>query len=279
MKHILNFITKIPASANELLKLAIGRAAEACRENQARKPKDVSSFFVPGDELYEFVQDYAENDRWLHEDFPNLVQERTPMHMTKTELFRVVDWKFQRGVRRHQLVKKYQDLTEEEIQHHSTEAFAYLLSPSKTRIEDAMKAISRLNGVGPATASAILSPLCNELPYMTDEVLEALTGKRDYKLGQYKIIQKDLHKYVIMLNKIIKQISGQSKDVPNWNDKLLETAMWTFSILQDTDEPVSLQPSNKRGRTDGASEDTDDDGDNDAGGGDVPDEKAKKKKT
>lgn len=42
-----------------------------------------------------------------------------------------------------------------------------------------------MQGIGPATASAILSAFCSSIPFMSDEALLAVLGKRDYTVAQY----------------------------------------------------------------------------------------------
>lgn len=61
----------------------------------------------------------------------------------------------------------------------STKAFAAL---KKGNLRDALKALVELKGCGPATASAILSAADEQVPFMSDELLQEAMGERKYTM-------------------------------------------------------------------------------------------------
>ena len=125
-------------------------------------------------------------DAWLWKEYPLLVKSRTPFHCQKDELRRVMKWKLLRGKNRPALLNLINQNSEDSVKEISSSAFCIILKkPSDWK--DAMVKLTSLRGVGPATASAILAPLCSSLPFMADEVLEAVTAsKRQYNFSAYE---------------------------------------------------------------------------------------------
>jgi hypothetical protein len=65
-------------------------------------------------------------------------------------------------------------------------AMTHVMSLSKERIKKALEALMNLKGVGPATASAILSLVRpDSFAYMYDEAIESCLLKRTYNLSTY----------------------------------------------------------------------------------------------
>jgi len=63
-----------------------------------------------------------------------------------------------------------------------------------TTVMKAMEPLLEMRGVGPATASAILSAMHPSIPFMSDEALEVcLSGKRQYTVTAYKRVITALH--------------------------------------------------------------------------------------
>ena len=160
-------------------------------------------------------------DEWLHEKFAK----EEPPHLDLKILQKIVEWKLCRGKDRPMLRGLVKQNTNKAVQ----EAFA---SSMKSLDEDdwqnAIKELANLRGVGPATASAILAPLKKGgklCPFMADEVLEAVTGKkREYTLKAYESMQKILASKTRELNKI-------SNSRHDWSANEVGTAIWTAGVL------------------------------------------------
>jgi len=118
-----------------------------------------------------------------------LSKNKSKAFITKEELFAVVKWKFSVGKPRHALMKHLRSNTEACVREHSTAAIAKARGAAETKMELTKKALEdiiNLKGVGPATASAILSLVQPEIfAYMYDEVIECFLPKRTYTLSTY----------------------------------------------------------------------------------------------
>jgi len=122
-----------------------------------------------------------ENDSWWIGRFPDTIQKRG--FVTKEEIVRVMEWKLSVGKWRPLLNRLKQQNTPDSIETMSKEAFAHA---KKGSVKDAVKSLSKLSAVGPATASALLAAYMPErFAFMADETLEAILGKREYTLKAY----------------------------------------------------------------------------------------------
>ena len=72
--------------------------------------------------------------------------------ITEEELLKVVEWKFQKGKPRYALLNRLK--SNQNVEKCSKNAFA---ESKQGNIREAIDALCELNGVGPATASAVLS--------------------------------------------------------------------------------------------------------------------------
>jgi hypothetical protein len=107
--------------------------------------------------------------------------------MTKDQLVRLVDWKLTRGKWRPRLLDYAKSAEEGKVSDSSLRCFAILSKHQKNNedctvdtLKASMDAIMQLKGVGPATASAILSAADDSVPFMSDEALSTCLGSRDY---------------------------------------------------------------------------------------------------
>ena len=94
---------------------------------------------------------------------------RSPPHLIKPELERIMEWKLKRGKFRPGLLKLVQSNSAEMVESCSSKAFA------TDSVDEAMSHLVELKGVGPATASAILSGCNKQVPFMADEVCLLMT--------------------------------------------------------------------------------------------------------
>ena len=92
----------------------------------------------------------------------------------------------------------------------------------------AIRSLTEMRGVGPATASAILAPLPNGkmlCPFMADEVLECVNGKkREYSLRAYEDMQPRL------VSKA-KELNTRDSNKSDWTAEDVGKALWTAGIL------------------------------------------------
>ena len=109
-----------------------------------------------------------ELDRWYREELPLLVGERTPPYITREELVRVTKWKMRRGVWRERNMLLVEGNDPGVVRQTTEEAFAAVPDPRKP-----VAIISRLAGVGPATASAVLAAHSPEVYPFFDELVAA----------------------------------------------------------------------------------------------------------
>ena len=135
--------------------------------------------------------------------------------ITKEELLKVVDWKFTKGKPRYALLNRLK--SNQNVEKCSKKAFA---ESKQGNIREAIDALCELNGVGPATASAVLSLHRGDImAFMDDEVIEALyDGKRGYT---FKIYDE--------MNSRCAQLAEELGD--GWSTRRVGRALWTAARL------------------------------------------------
>lgn len=122
-------------------------------------------------------------DDWIHSDFPTAVKARSPPHVVASELSRVMQWKLLKGKFRPGLQRYVDELSEKAVAEASGAALKKLASGD---LKGALTSLSvPLKGVGPATASAVLSVLAPEkIAFMSDEALDSVCGSRGYTVQE-----------------------------------------------------------------------------------------------
>lgn len=134
-----------------------------------------------------------------HEDA--LQELRSKTCFTKAELDKVVLWKHTCGKNRIYNIKYLNANTEDSIKTHSKAAIELAMNidasncleedgslsvTGRSAMQEAITELGKLKGVGPATASAILSlvrPDC--FCFLYDECIDTLEKTRDYKVSNY----------------------------------------------------------------------------------------------
>lgn len=125
--------------------------------------------------------------------FGNAARRRDPESITRVELSTIVSWKLKRGKFRPRLQTLADSNTEKAVKDASSRAFTYV---EKGDLTKALKALEELSGIGPATASAVLSIVYpSRCAFMSDEALAtvpALKGRVDYTNKAFKLFQEDM---------------------------------------------------------------------------------------
>ena len=132
-------------------------------------------------------EDFVKEDKWINGDLSRDVKDRG--YMTRSELIRLMDWKLHHGKFRGTLKGNIKKNSEASVQSISKATLGIMAANgliSRERKKDAIKSFSKLVSVGPATASAFLSTMYPaHFAFMSDEPLEAVTGRRKWELNEY----------------------------------------------------------------------------------------------
>ncbi len=122
-------------------------------------------------------------DAWYREEFPAVFPARRLVHITHAELVRVTEWKMYRGVWRAPNLVRVKGNDPDAVMQTSIRAFARCPHPTQPIGE-----IATLDGVGPATASAIVAALWPTVYPFFDELVAAQVpalGPVKWTLGYY----------------------------------------------------------------------------------------------
>ena len=154
-----------------------------------------------------------ELDRWYREELPDLLAGRTPAHVTLPELVRLTEWKMARGVWRAPNLVLVRGNEPEAVIGASTDALARIPHPTAP-----IAALSKLAGVGPATASAVAAASAPEVYPFFDELVAGQVpalGKVAWTLGYYA-------RYATALRERAAEL-GQA-----WTPVMVERALWSY---------------------------------------------------
>jgi len=120
-------------------------------------------------------------------------------------------------------------LTAEEVKNTTRQAFI----AARDNPKEAMDTLTGLKGIGPATASAILSVASAEgsCPFLSDEVMLAFniknpkTGKLDYTIANWEKVRAKCSAKAEQLNKQ----ETESEEGEGWTAAKVEQAIWAAS--------------------------------------------------
>jgi len=153
----------------------------------------------------------ADLDAWYRERLPGAVAGRRPPHATREELARLTEWKMSRGVWRAPNLALVRGNDEAAVVRASTEALALAPDPKAP-----IARLAELDGVGPATASALMAAAHPETYPFFDELVAAQVpglGKLGWTLGFYL-------KYAAALRERAARLGG------GWTPADVERALW-----------------------------------------------------
>jgi hypothetical protein len=165
------------------------------------------------------VRDLAELDLWYRNEFPALLAARQPVYLTREELERVTRWKMRRGVwrERNRLLVVGND--RREVERVSREAFAAVPDPRQP-----IAILSRLAGVGPATASAVLAAFRPDIYPFFDELVAAQIPD----LGPVSFTAPYYQRYAAQLRERAEKLNRTCVHQA-WTAHALSQALWAAS--------------------------------------------------
>jgi hypothetical protein len=149
------------------------------------------------------------------EDLAHIMKERKSI--TKAELLKIVQWKFLKGKKRPALLNHLRANSDETVQQHTEAGIGFADDGDAKK---AIAIIATLRGVGPATASAILSLYKPDMfAFMDDEVIECLyDGKRGYTAAIY-------HNVNDKCNDLARKVTG------DWDPRKIGRTLWTAARI------------------------------------------------
>ena len=150
-------------------------------------------------------------DTWVRDELPATIAYRRLAHVTRDELVRVTEWKMHRGVWRAPNLVRVKSNDAELVMQTTVRAFA--LSPHPTK---PVGEIATLDGVGPATASAVLAAYQPAMYPFFDELVAAEVpglGAVKWTLGYYG-------KYAERLRERASELGA------GWTAVMVERAVW-----------------------------------------------------
>lgn len=158
------------------------------------------------------VAKLAALDTWYREEFPAVFSMRRLVHITLDELTRVTEWKMHRGVwRAPNLVRVTRNPAEAVIET-TVRALSRVPHPTQPIGE-----IAKLDGVGPATASAVVAAMMPTVYPFFDELVAAQVpdlGPVKWTLGYYARYAALLRARAVALG-------------PDWTPVSVERAVWS----------------------------------------------------
>ena len=157
------------------------------------------------------VAKLPELDNWYRDELPSLIAARRLVHVTSPELIRVTEWKMYRGVWRAPNLVRVKSNDAELVIETTVRGLARVPHPTQPIGE-----IATLDGVGPATASAIVAAHLPTVYPFFDELVAAQIpdlGPVKWTLGYYA-------KYAAFLRDRAVQLDA------TWTPVMIERALW-----------------------------------------------------
>jgi hypothetical protein len=157
------------------------------------------------------VKPLPELDRWYREELPAAIAKRSKPHVTHDELVRVTEWKMARGIWRPRNLALVRGNPPETVVQTSTRALAAIPDPQAP-----IATLAQLDGVGPATASAVASAAAPEIYPFFDELVAAQVPG----LGAVAFTPAYYRKYAAALRDRADRLGK------GWTPVMVERALW-----------------------------------------------------
>jgi len=165
-------------------------------------------------------------DTWYREQLPKLIHSRKDPHVLHDELVQITKWKLMRGKYRPRLLDLVRINTETAVLTTSKKAFRKLYH--QKNLQQAINALVTLKGIGPATASAVLSAAYPEYaPFMADECMLSTPGVEatDYTLAEYNTYSEQIKSCCERLN--------SSDPEAKWTPHKVDQALWCHYLARE----------------------------------------------
>ena len=150
-------------------------------------------------------------DEWYRDELPVAIAKRRPRHVTHAELVQLTEWKMARGVWRAPNLVLVKGNDAARVKETSAAALASAPHPTAP-----IAALAKLDGVGPATASALAAAAEPSVYPFFDELVAAQVpglGAVKWALGYYA-------KYAESLRERARSLGGA------WTPAMVERALW-----------------------------------------------------
>ena len=160
------------------------------------------------------VTNLAERDAWYRNELPKAIAHRAKPHVTLAELVKIAEWKMSRGEWRARNLVLVRGNDAAAVVATTTTALSMIPHPTKPISE-----IAKLDGVGPATASAVAAATAPEVYPFFDELVAAQVpglGAVAWTLGYYA-------KYAAALREKAERLGD------GWTPVDVERALWANS--------------------------------------------------
>ena len=167
--------------------------------------------------LAQGVARLPELDAWYQRELPAAIRSRSPMHVVLDELARLTEWKMARGEWRARNLVLVRGNAPDAVVQASTEALAAMPHPTKP-----IARLAELDGVGPATASAVVAAASPEgYPFFDELVAAQVPALR--ALGPVKWTHGYYVKYAAALRERAAALGG------SWTAAAVERALWAHA--------------------------------------------------
>lgn len=158
------------------------------------------------------VPPLAALDAWYRDELPGIFAPRRLVHLTLPELIQITEWKMHRGVWRAPNLVRVRRNDPELVIEATVRAFSRCPHPTQPIGE-----IAKLDGVGPATASAVVAALLPSVYPFFDELVAAQVpalGDVKWTLGYYATYAEQLRERAAKLG-------------VGWTPVMVERALWS----------------------------------------------------
>jgi|GEM_PF-498644 hypothetical protein len=219
-RRLIQRIHEFQASHEQNMRLYESTNCRAWRETRAQYDALI---------LAHDVNQLPELDAWYCNELPRVLAARQPASVTKAEFLDILRWKMKRGDWREWNRVRVANTDARVIQKHAQDAFAAAraldadIPTASKEYKKPLQILSELDGVGPATASAVLAAYRPDLyPFFDEWIAREIPG-----LGKVAFTASYYWKYADALRgkaKELRELCGAE-----WNAQEVGQALWVAS--------------------------------------------------